>query len=176
MIGIINIGGARVGVCPIEQPGGSRLSRRERERQAVGLILAAMLGPDATLSHLPSGAPAVSGCPHLSITHSRLLAAVAVHPDAPVGIDAEEDRQATLQRVASKFLSAKEMEWIDGSDLLRAWTIKEAVYKAAASPGLSVIDGIELHPGLSRAGACGRTYDIVSTWLGPTLITVATQI
>lgn len=175
MITLVDIGGAQVGVCPIE-PQQSRLGRRERERMAVDRIISAIIGPEATLGHLPGGAPSVSGCPFLSIAHSRLLAAVAVHPTAPVGIDAEEDRHSTLRRVASKFLSAGEMEWVGDSDLLRAWTIKEAVYKAAGAPGLSVIDGIALHPGLARATACGHAYAIASTWIGPTLITVATRI
>lgn len=172
MTSIIEIAGARVGIHPIAD-GDNRLTRRQRERQAVEAILCDMLGR-CTLTHRPDGAPAIDGIPYLSITHSKRLAAVAIHPSAPIGIDAEEDRRDTLRRVKERFLTASEMQWIDDDHLLDAWTIKEAVYKAAAAPGLAGTD-IALHPGLAQATAQGHVYAIDTLRLGPTLLTLATQ-
>lgn len=174
MITTLTIASAQVGVCPIE-PSDSRLSRRLRERRAVERILQAMLG-HARLDHLPDGAPIADGARFISISHSRRLAAVAISQSAPLGIDAEEDRRATLLRVAPKFLSDRERQWVGEADLVRAWTIKEAVYKAAGQPSLTATEGIRLLPALQGAEAAGRVYACESVWLGPTLLTVATPL
>lgn len=93
--------------------------------------------------HSPSGAPFLSGVdspPAISITHSRDLVAVAVAPvGCHVGIDAENTgRDRQLRRVAPRFLSPHQRPlWgATPESLLRAWTIKEALYKAALIPGL----------------------------------------
>lgn len=76
----------------------------------------------------------------ISITHSRDLVAVAVAPaGCHVGVDAENTgRDRQLRRVASRFLSPDQLpHWgATPESLLRAWTIKEALYKAALIPGL----------------------------------------
>ncbi|MCC8115538.1 MAG: 4'-phosphopantetheinyl transferase superfamily protein [Bacteroidales bacterium] len=145
------------------------LNRRQREREAVRRILEEIAAPGATVEHNADGAPIVKGIPYISITHSQRLAAVATSDTGPIGIDAEEWRSA-LERVKTRFLSAEELEWCD--DLLLAWTIKEAVYKAS---GIKRLTGPEIHLSIDylTAEAQGVTYNITSYMEGPTRISIA---
>lgn len=130
--------GLRVWIAPIAQGGAT--DRRCRERRAVASVLRHIFGGDTTLAHTAEGAPTLPQHPQLqiSISHCRSLCAVAIADgSAQIGIDIEEARPQ-LERVAPRVLSAAEMDiYAPGSDgLLQAWTLKEALYKAALTPGL----------------------------------------
>ncbi len=170
----IMIGTTAVYCTPIEQPVGDasearrRDTRRRREREAVGRI-AAEAG--ISIGHDADGAPMADGV-FVSVSHSMGLAVVAVDPRRPVGIDAEDWREA-LWRVRPKFLSETEMErCADADSLLRAWTAKEAAYKAAPAPRPQMSE-IECAAGFGSATACGRRYALVSWLEGPTRLTLA---
>lgn len=121
------------------------------------------------VAHTPEGIPflEVQGggddpLPSISVSHSRSLVAVAVAPSGcPVGVDAEttgRDRQ--LRRVAPRFLSGAQLpRWsADPAMLLRAWTLKEALYKAALTPGMPM-DEIPLpEEGEGSVELRGRRY------------------
>ncbi|MDE6277520.1 MAG: 4'-phosphopantetheinyl transferase superfamily protein [Muribaculaceae bacterium] len=111
-------------------------TRQQASRQAVEALLLHALGEaDARVSHREDGAPYLATRPeiHISISHSSHYAAVALGPKA-MGVDIEEPREQ-LRRVAPRVLSAKELEECPQlDDLLRAWTIKEALYKLHPSP------------------------------------------
>lgn len=144
-------------------------SRREAELKAESLLL-----PGAAIVHDGHGAPAIEGSTeYLSISHSRTHLAVAICPDMPVGIDIETPRRQ-LNAVGRRVLSDAELEAYghDENGLLRAWTLKEALYKAALTPGLDFRTGIRLPLGVDATEACvelpdGRTrrFDILA--LGP---------
>lgn len=122
----------------IIQPGG---------RRAVGEILRRRFGDSVRLVHNDDGAPQLVGSPlEISISHSRRFAAVMLSPQGPCGVDIEEPRLDQLSRVRSKFLTPGEMA--ADVDLLTAWTAKEAVFKAARTPGL----GLSMIDTLSRPG------------------------
>lgn len=107
---------------------------REAERTAIASLLNEALGPDTTLSHRPDGSPAINipGI-EISISHCRTCAVIALS-DRPVGVDVETDR-AQLARVAPRVLSPDELIYYNDC-LVKAWTLKEALYKAALTPGL----------------------------------------
>ncbi|MCX4330666.1 MAG: 4'-phosphopantetheinyl transferase superfamily protein [Muribaculaceae bacterium] len=118
-------------------------------RAGVAGLIARTLGPDVRLLHDPDGAPMLSGSPlHISISHSRDFAAIALHPSLRIGIDIEQPRPEQLRRVTAKFLTEKELPlWNDR--LLAAWTCKEAVYKAAGVRNLA-LGAIDLtNPGIA---------------------------
>lgn len=130
----------------------SRNTRRDCEHHAVAMLIRAAFGPSATLHHHDSGAPyiqiAATGriVTSISITHCSDTAMLAIAPEGiAIGIDCEHFRPA-LRNVAPRILSAAELSaWgADDNLLLRAWTIKEAVYKAALTPGLPFAYGINL--------------------------------
>lgn len=115
---------------------------REAEREAVGRLIAEAFGDEAKLYHRPNGSPAVDiAGVEISISHCRTCAVLAV-ADRPVGVDVETDR-AQLLRVAGRVMSAEEVGYYSGS-LVKAWTLKEALYKAALTPGLDFRRDIRL--------------------------------
>ena len=132
---------AGVDVCytPIDAP--SRTPRRrEAEREAVARLIEWRFGRDVSLGHRDSGAPVLlpPSDVAVSISHSLTEAWLAVSRRGPVGIDAEHPRPQ-LQRVAPRFLSPREAASTPSlARLLLFWTAKEAVYKAAATPGLDM--------------------------------------
>lgn len=140
-IHIYNVHGVTIAVAPIEPA--TDLTPRQRERRCVDRMLSQLL-PGAVLTHVADGAPLLEGAAmHISVSHCREYAAVALCPDGPVGIDIEQPRPAQLQRVASRFLTTDEQAAIgpEPDALLRAWTAKEAAYKLLrpANPSLQAI-------------------------------------
>lgn len=177
--------GVTVYGCPVA--GGACLAD---ERKAVGLLLEeafACEGSTVSLEHSASGAPYVAGMPEsISVTHCRGLAALAVCAEGcKVGIDAEvSGRGAQLSRVAGKFLSEEQLSTWGGDDasLLRAWTIKEAIYKCAGITGLP-LKGIPLpeagggrleQTAVSVRGVRLELYDVEIPWFDG-LVTLAVE-
>lgn len=104
----------------------------------------------ASLGHHDSGAPFLKGegshapATGISLSHCRSGACIALGAiTQQFGIDIE-DVSDKLARVAPKFINAREATFIGHDMLLCAWTVKEAVYKAAGTPGLSLRDGIDI--------------------------------
>lgn len=164
----------RTASVPIMRRAGE--SRRHAERRAALMALHCLM-PGAVLGHNPDGSPFITGEPglHLSITHSRALAAVAVCP-RPVGIDAEQPRPQLLH-TAPRWLTPAEWRRIRGRLplLAVAWTVKEAVYKAHLTPGLP-LQAIETSPDGRTATAGGTTYAIHTYWRGGHAVTTAIPI
>ena len=74
----------------------------------------------------------------LSVSHASSHVAVAISESGVVGIDIEDGRRPLSERVARSFLHPDERKsTVQEGDLLRVWTRKEAVLKAAGV-GLSV--------------------------------------
>ena len=140
-------------------------SRVSNERNATLALLREIFGNDVQYSHKPSGAPLITSAGKeylVSISHSASSVAIAVADgEDAIGVDVETYR-TQLERVQSKYLSEAEMEiFTSAIDKLKAWTAKEAVYKAALTPGLPLteIDCTRMADGIVTAGS--RTYSIV---------------
>lgn len=153
------------------------------QKLAVGRLVAEALGPKALLSHRHDGSPIIEGSDReISVSHCAGLAALAVGGCERIGVDIERPR-ATLRRVARKYLSEAEMtEWLTDEDLLRAWTIKEALYKAAGVAGVDFANEVVLpskadNPGTGRvitadkSGAC--SYEVHTTLYDGACLTLA---
>ncbi len=69
---------------------------------------------------------------HISITHSGAYSAVIINKNLSVGIDIEEPGKR-IERVTERFLSQKEIDYIDEDNkwnhLTICWTVKEALFK-----------------------------------------------
>lgn len=171
---IFTIGTTIVGVIPIVA---GELCRRRAETEAVGRLLRALAGPDVSIEHDSDGAPRLVGAVgHVSVSHSPGAAAVALDAVARVGIDMESvSRASQLARVAPRVMAADEIAVYGDVEhgLVRAWTIKEALYKAAGNPGIDWRTGLGLPYPLNdthaRAGAhaCEVIYCAVhgADWL-----------
>lgn len=143
-------------------------------RPAVAGMICRRFGSDVRVVHDPDGAPQLVGSDMaISISHSRRFAAIALHQWMRPGVDIEEPRLAQLGRVASRFLSERERRlWAD--DLLAAWTIKEAVFKAAgdASVALGLINIST--PDVARLPD-GRCFDLETRREADYTLTVAVE-
>lgn len=98
---------------------------------AVLKLIGRAFGPDAELLHDDSGRPYVKGSPlSISVSHSRSEAIVAVSASDSIGIDIEDWRPA-LRDTAHKWLTEHEASiFTSDLELLKAWTAKEAIFKA----------------------------------------------
>lgn len=146
-------------------PETDREGRRAAERAASLSLVREVFGEEAELLHHPDGAPWIPQAPDgtvYSLSHSARECVLATASGVmAIGIDIETPRPQ-LMRVCHKFLSENERRFIPADDitlLLKAWTAKEAVYKAARTPGLPLAD-IEIVPGFTHAHALGRTYTL----------------
>ena len=112
-------------------------SRRTAELRAIQMCVEAA-GISDIISHFPSGEPYLKQHPELkiSVSHSHCFAAFAVGPVAEglFGVDVEDASRKQLVKVASRFLMPDELELagLQKNGLAKAWTAKEAVYKASA--------------------------------------------
>lgn len=146
-------------------------TRREAERRVTNSLISQALKDAVTLIHLPSGAPCLEGSDmSISISHSTHYAAIALTETRKIGIDIEEPRPQ-LRKVASRVLSDPELEAYSTSDalLLQAWTLKEALYKAALTPGLDFRRDINLPipPSSHRATVLNQPYHITTILATP---------
>lgn len=118
---------------------------RRAEILTTRALIRSVFGEDATLAHSDDGSPFLVGCNlNISISHCRGMVVIATHPYKKIGIDIERWRN-TLLKVKHKFLSQEEIEYYTSpTDLLTAWTCKEAVYKAAGCQGLDFAHDIKL--------------------------------
>lgn len=151
---------------PIEpQPG---QTRRQAEESALQKLLTQAFGEGTARTHNIIGAPvimrngkAVEGA--VSVSHNKNFAAILHAPNhSSAGLDIEIYREQ-LQRVATRFLSARELKEYDNSniDLLRAWTLKEAVYKAAGMPGVDLRNDINIPVFNSAPQVLNKTFNII---------------
>jgi len=161
----LTLGTTRIIVSPTDVGNGTA---RMRER-ATAARLAAILTerPAVEIMHDQDGAPFIDGGPHISISHARHMVAVAVDPCHSIGIDVEQERTAQLRRVADRVLSPDELA-IYGAEphlLTLAWTLKEALYKAAGVPGADWRTDLQLPltPDGREAIACGRRATVIHT-------------
>lgn len=179
MIEIFKYDDITLGVTPIEAD--PDRTRTEREHAAVGDIIARFFGADARVGHRDSGVPYLVGREDisLSVSHSRDYAAVAFSSERTIGVDIEQWREQLL-RVAPRVLSESEMAvyGVSSDLLLRAWTMKEALYKAALTPGLDFRRDITLpsHPASTAATVAGRPYTIIATLtIAPDTLTLVAE-
>ena len=115
--------------------------RRKAEILATQQLVCEILSPTATIGHNPDGSPNIIGSDlNISISHSRDYVAIALNARQRIGIDIESWRDS-LFTVHTKYLSHKEIEVYNTPQLLlQAWTVKEAIYKAASIVGLPLHD------------------------------------
>ena len=104
----------------------------------------------------PHGPPVVDGGPHVSVSHSGDLVAVAVSPYGPLGVDVEEDSGRVNEDIGRHLLASDEAA-ASPSGLLAYWTRKEALVKATRD-GLRVPLG-DLHVSAPHEPPRLRSWD-----------------
>ena len=121
-----------------------RLSKRKSLQHQKGFLATRKLilhaGIDsATVKYNPNGAPFLDSGKHLSITHSKTQAGIALG-DHSLGLDIEEYHHK-IQKIGPKLLHKDEDYAIESNNpiemLTMIWTAKEALYKALNISGIS---------------------------------------
>lgn len=123
---------------------------RKREFLAVRRLLATMIPDRPEIIYSGEGKPLLRyQNRHISITHSRNLAAVILS-DRPAGIDAEATGR-NIAGIAHRYLSAAEITWTSETDdpalaQLFCWCCKESVYKMMQVKELDFKESIMVEP------------------------------
>lgn len=118
------------------------------------------LGIASPIAYLLSGKPYLKDDErHISISHTRGYAAVAISETNPIGLDIEQ-RTDKVCRVQHKFLSPEERLFIPSGEgnvepLLVIWTAKEAMFKLVDREGIDFAEHFHLDPfTVAPAGEC----------------------
>ncbi|WP_373496335.1 4'-phosphopantetheinyl transferase superfamily protein [Aquiflexum sp.] len=87
------------------------------------------------------------GFGHVSLTHTKGLAAAIFHKEMPVGIDMDYVREKVV-RLGPKFLDESEMDFLGTDPLINtiAWSAKESIFKCQGKKGISFKHNILLSP------------------------------
>lgn len=139
----------RLGLWRMDEPFDGK--PRERERQAVRLLLNAMMGGagmDYAVGHEPSGKPFVSVMTEegetalrqwrISVSHTRGYAAILLSDKDEVGLDIER-RSERVAGIASRFIRPDEQA-VNNDEQLLIWSAKETVYKLFSEDRLQFFD------------------------------------
>ena len=118
------------------------------------------LGIASPIAYLPSGKPYLKDDKrHITISHTRGYAAVAISETNPIGLDIEQ-RTDKVCRVQHKFLSPEEKSLLPSEKknveaLLIIWTAKEAMFKLVDKEGIDFAEHFHLAPfTVASAGEC----------------------
>ena len=91
--------------------------------------------------------PTLSDKRNISISHSDEIVTIIISKEDGIGVDVEKIKDK-VHSIAPKFLNPNEIGFLGKSpstrQLIRAWTAKEAVYKALRKPGISFSENIIL--------------------------------
>ena len=103
-------------------------------RKLIGLI-----SPDLKVSY-KENIPILSDNRNISISHSGEMVAILISKNNGIGVDVERITKK-VNSIKSKFLNQKEINYLSSNEdtrtLTRAWTAKEAIYKAVRKNGIS---------------------------------------
>ena len=120
----------------------------QRESEAKSQLATHIFGSSSTIAHNDNGSPYIKEQPDkkISLSHSSGHCALTVSKNGgSIGVDIETAR-THINKVADKFIRKDEAAAIGHTKsdneqtllLLRYWTAKEAIYKAAMTPGLGL--------------------------------------
>ena len=109
------------------------------------------LGVTSPIAYLPSGRPYLKDdARHISISHTRGYAAIAISETNPIGLDIEQ-RTDKACRVRDKFLSHEEKLFLpfekkNVEAMLVLWTVKEAMFKLVDREGVDFAEHFHVSP------------------------------
>jgi 4'-phosphopantetheinyl transferase len=105
---------------------------RQREFVATRILKNRLFG-DEEIQYDEHGAPFVSNCKYISISHCTNKAGIALNTEYKIGLDLESYRSNVLT-LKEKFLSEDEKKIfniLDKLEVTKIWSAKEALYKLA---------------------------------------------
>ena len=115
-------------------------SEKRKKEHLASRLLVNEICPTKTIIYNEFGAPELNNGRHISISHSKELVAVIIS-DKKTGLDIEEISEKSL-RLASKFVSEKNLIKLNKEKSTLIWCIKEAIYKWHQKGGVDFIKDI----------------------------------
>ena len=124
----------------------SRKANHMKRQFLASRKLISLVDPDLRVSY-KDDMPFLSNNRNISISHSDNLVTILISLNKGIGIDVERINNK-VNSIKSKFLNQKEINYLNGYEesrnLTRAWTAKEAIYKALRKPGIIFSENIVL--------------------------------
>ena len=115
-------------------------SEKRKKEHLTSRLIVNEICPTKTIIYNEVGAPELDNGKHISISHSKELIAVIIS-DKKTGLDIEEISEKSL-RLASKFVSEKNLIKLNKEKGTLIWCIKEAIYKWHQKGGVDFIKDI----------------------------------
>ena len=115
-------------------------SEKRRKEYLISRLMVNKLCENGTIIYNEFGAPELDNGKHLSISHSNELVTVIIS-ETKSGIDIEQISEKTL-RIASKFVSEKNLIKLNKEKATLIWCLKEAIYKWHQKGGVDFIKDI----------------------------------
>ena len=115
-------------------------SEKRKKEHFASRLLVNEICPTKTIIYNEFGAPELNNGKHISISHSKELVAVILS-DKKTGLDIEQISEKSL-RIASKFVSARNLINLNKEKATLIWCIKEAIYKWHQKGGVDFIKDI----------------------------------
>ena len=115
-------------------------SKKRKKEHLASRLLVNEICPTKTIIYNEFGAPELNNGKHISISHSKELVAVILS-DKKTGLDIEQISEKSL-RIASKFVSARNLIKLNKEKATLIWCLKEAIYKWHQKGGVDFIKDI----------------------------------
>ena len=119
---------------------------------------------------------------HFNISHSGDTLALAIGNQNSLGVDIEGRQLSTVQinRLARRYLSEQEQQWLSlsqtaSADFTRLWTVKEAVLKAHGGGIANNLQRVHWQPDTTCATLEQHRYRLHQYALGHSWLTLATD-
>ena len=113
---------------------------KRRKEYLISRLMVNKICENGTIIYNEFGAPELNNGKHLSISHSNELVTVIIS-DKKSGIDIEKISEKAL-RIASKFVSEKNLIKLNKEKATLIWCLKEAIYKWHQKGGVDFIKDI----------------------------------
>ena len=115
-------------------------SEKRKKEHLVSRLLVNEICPTKTIIYNKFGAPELDNGKHISISHSKELVAVILS-NKKTGLDIEQISEKPL-RLASKFISEKNLIKLNKEKATLIWCVKEAIYKWHQKGGVDFVKDI----------------------------------
>ena len=115
-------------------------SEKRKKEHLISRLMLNKLCENGTIIYNEFGAPELDNGKHISISHSNELVTVIIS-DKKSGIDIEKISEKAL-RIASKFVSEKNLIKLNKEKATLIWCLKEAIYKWHQKGGVDFIKDI----------------------------------
>jgi len=115
-------------------------SKKRKKEHLISRLMLNRVCKNGTIIYNEFGAPELDNGKHLSISHSNELVTVIIS-ETKSGIDIEQISEKTL-RIASKFVSEKNLIKLNKEKATLIWCLKEAIYKWHQKGGVDFIKDI----------------------------------